>query len=54
MSRYPDESTARFDDQFAETPEERNARLRKKRLDELSKRPKPEYEIPGAPHLRED
>ena len=28
MSRYPDESTRRFDQQFAETPEERNERHR--------------------------
>lgn len=28
MSRYPDETTRRFDQQFAETPEERNERLR--------------------------
>jgi len=32
MSRYPDESTRRFDQQFAETTTERNARLRKARL----------------------
>ena len=32
MSRYPDETTRRFDQQFAETEGERNARLRKKRL----------------------
>lgn len=32
MSRYPDETTRRFDQQFAETPSERNERLRRKRV----------------------
>ena len=31
MSRYPDETTARFDQQFVETAAERNARLRDRR-----------------------
>jgi len=31
MSRYPNESVARFDSQFAESPSERNERLRANR-----------------------
>lgn len=31
MSRYPNEDVARFDQQFAETEDERNGRLRQKR-----------------------
>lgn len=31
MNRYPSEDVARFDQQFAETEDERNARLRRKR-----------------------
>jgi len=31
MSRYPNETTARFDQQFAETSDDRNERLRKAR-----------------------
>lgn len=31
MSRYPDETRARFDQQFVETTAERNARLRDRR-----------------------
>lgn len=33
MSRYPSEEVARFDQQFAETPYERNERQRAKRED---------------------
>ena len=32
MSKYPSEDVARFDQQFAETEDERNERLRAKRL----------------------
>ena len=31
MSRYPNETVARFDQQFVETPAERNTRLRENR-----------------------
>lgn len=31
MSRYPNEDIARFDQQFTETPDERNERLRERR-----------------------
>ena len=33
MSRYPSEDTARFDQQFRETPDERNERLRQRRYE---------------------
>ena len=34
MGRYPDETTARFDQQFRESESERNERLRKSRISE--------------------
>lgn len=54
MSRYPNESTRRVDQQFAETTAERNARLRKARRAESPCPPDDKSEEQcGAPwHLR--
>lgn len=48
MSRYPNEETARFDQQFAETEMERNDRLRQKRLRDATYSTKP---VPGPNNL---